>query len=513
VFKKLKNINLIKLLRLEKLKKPTIILLAIAVFVGINILVSFLSIRLDFSYGSSYTLSNSTKKILQKLDNGVTIKLFASSDLPTRLIPVKNDVVDLLNEYKRNNIGKMTVKILDPKKDQNAAKDAETAGIPQMQFSQMESNKYAVTASYFGIEVDYKDQKEILPQVTDVESLEYNLTAMVYKLTRKEVIKIGILGKPESYDPQTDDLGTVKQIFGKQFEIGYIDLTTPSTGSVQANASVKEIDSSYKTVLLFDTDKKEYSDDEIVAIKKYLDNKGKVIAFVDGVWVGEALNVAPANHNLFSLLKEYGINIQKNLVLSTSAELVNFGNSQVQFLSPYPFWLKTNFFDSKASYFSNVNQLTFPWVSSLSIEKANGWQSRELVKSTARSWEQKEATGSAFILDPQSIPEPKQSDLKSFALIAESKSNQGGVLLVIPSSRFVLSQFLSRTSDNLGFVLNIVNDYASGGALSGIHQRAVSFYPLPDLTDNEKDIFKYANILILPVLFGLLGGILLFKRR
>lgn len=505
MFKKLRNINLIKLLKLEKLKKPTIVLLALAVFIALNIFISVVSLRLDFSYGKAYTLSNSTNKILQKLDDGVTIKLYASSDLPTRLIPVKNDVVDLLNEYKKRNSRRITVKILDPKKNQNVVKEAEAAGIPQLQFSQMESDKYAVTSSYFGMEVDYKDKKEILPQVTDVESLEYNLTAMIYKLTRKEVIKIGILGKQESFDPQTDDIGSLKQIFSQQFELGYIDLTT--------NASVKEIDPSYKTVLLFDTDKKEYSDDEITAIKKYLENKGKIIAFVDGVWVGESLNTSPANHKLFDLLKEYGLDIQKNLILSTSAELVNFGNSMTQFLSAYPFWLRTNTFNTKTSYFSNINQLTFPWASSVNLEKKPDYETIEIISSSSRSWQQKEASGSAFILNPQSIPEPKAGDMKNFVLAAESKKKDGGTIMLISSSRFILNQFLSKTSNNLEFILNIMNDYASGGALSGIRQRVISFYPLPEINANEKDVFKYGNILAFPLLFGILGAIKLLRRK
>ena len=41
----------------------------------------------------------------------------------------------------------------------------------------------------------------------------------------------------------------------------------------------------------------------------------------------------------------------------------------------------------------------------------------------------------------------------------------------------------------------------------------VSFYPLPGLPESQKDMFKYINILLLPALFGLWGGVRLFKRR
>lgn len=481
-----------KLFNLRKLKISAICLLVIGVFFVCNVLISTISfLKYDFSYGKAYTLSSSTKKILHNFQNVVTIKFFASSDLPTRLIPLKNDVIDLLNEYQKENKSKLTIKVLDPKKDQSALTEAQNAGLPQLQFSQLEQDKYAVTSSYFGITLSYGDKKDILPQVTDIESLEYNLTASIYKLTNKELVKIGLLGKTESFDPNSDDLATFKTVMKQQFDISFLD---------------KEIDPSYKTVLVFDDNKKEYTNEEINAIKKYIDNGGKVIFFVDGVWVEDNLSAIPANHNLFSLLSNYGITLNTNLVLSANAELVNFGNGQVSFLSPYPFWVKTNAFNTKTSYFSNIQQLTFPWVSSVT-------GGDPLIKTTNKSWEQKESSSSAILLNPQAIPQPLARDLKAFSIAAEKKEKNGGALLVIPSSRFVLERYLTKTSDNLEFVLNAVNDFASGGALSGIRQRAISFYPLPDLPDNMKEVFKYGNILVLPLLFCLYGFIRLMRRR
>lgn len=491
LLKKIQKINLVKAFNLKQLKVSVICALAIGAFVIFNFVFSPISfLRYDLSFGKAYTLSSSTKKILKNLDDVVTIKFYASSDLPTRLLPLKNDVVDLLNEFKKVNKGKINVKILDPKKDQNAAAEVKELGIPELQFSQLERDKYAVTSSYFGAVLSYGDKKEVLPQVTNIESLEYNLTGAIYKLTRKETIRIGILGQQDNFNPNEDSLSKFKEVMRQQFDIGFLDVSSKSAAKV--------IDTTYKTILVFDTDKKEYDPQEIQAIKIYLDNGGKAIFFVDGIWVQDNLLTEPAKHNLFSLLSDYGIKLNTNLVLSTNAELVNFGNGLVSFLSPYPFWLKTNVFDAKSSYFSNIQQLTFPWVSSL--------EGNALVKTTKRSWEQKEN----YVLNPQAIPQPQISDLKEFTIAAESKDKK---IVVIPSSRFIMDRFLTRNSGNLEFILNIVNDYASNGALSGIRQRAVSFYPLPDLADNMKDLFKYGNILLLPLLFGLFGAFRLIKRR
>ena len=478
-----------------------IFVIAVVIFLLINLLVSNLSFRFDFSFGRAYTLSDSTKKILRNLDDIVNVKFFASSDLPTRLIPLKTDVTDLLSEYDKEGKGKIRLKVLDPKKDSNAAADARESGVPELQFSQLEQDKYAVTAAYFGIVLSFGDKKEVLPQATDLESLEYNLTASIYKLVRKELTKIGVVGLTDSFDPSQDTIASLRKILSQQFEVENLDISSQS--------ATKSIASSIKTVLVFDTNSKQYEDNELKLLKEYLTKKGKAVFFLDGIWVSDNLTTSPANHNLFSLLQEYGVKIEKNLVLSASAELVNFGGEQISLLTPYPFWIRADNFNRKISYVSNVNQLTYPWVSSLSLEKKKDVETQAFVKTSNRSWEQKDN----IVLNPQEIPSPQDKELKEFIVAAEASKKTGGQIVVIPSSRFVLERYLSQGSENLELVLNMVNNLASGGVLSGVRSRAVSFYPLPDLAEGQKDIFKYLNILLLPALFSLWGAIRLLKRR
>ena len=493
--KNLKKINWLKIFNLEKLQRQSIYIIVLAVFIVANFLLSTISLRLDLSNGRAYTLSSSTKKVLKQLDGIVNIKFFVSSDLPGRLLPLKSDVTDLLNEYQKEGRGKIIVKVVDPKKNEESASQASDFGVPQLQFSQLENDKYAVTEVYFGAGLSYGGKKDVIAQATDLGGLEYNLTAAIYKLTKKELPKIGILGYDQNFNLQDDPISTLKKVLEQQFAVEYVTLS--------GELPINEIDQSYKTLLIFDN-KKNYSDEEIKLIKNYLDKKGKAVFFVDGLWVEDTLQTMQASHNLFNLIGAYGINIDRNLVLSTSAQVVNFGTSSVNFLTPYYFWIKTTGFNQKSSYFSNISQLVFPWVSSLQIKKKEGIEINELVKTTKQSWQQKDS----FILDPQTIPTPQEKDLKEFLLIALAKIKNRGEIVVIPSSRLVLDKFFGNSLDNLEFTINLLNDLASGGALSGIRQRSVVFYPLPELSNNQKDIFKYINILLLP---GLLTAYAAFK--
>jgi len=502
----LQKINLFKVFRLNRLTTNFLYGLVFAIFIILNLLIAQIPIRLDLSEGKAYTLSTSTKKIIGKLDDIVNIKFFNSSTFPPRLLPLKTEVTDLLSEYKKDSRGKIIIQVVDPKKDEKLQTEVQELRIPELPFQQMEKDKYAISSVYFGILITYGDKKEIIPQATDIGSLEYDITSSIYKITRKEQEKIGLMGYELGQNSQTNPLINLSKVLSQQF------LIEPVTIAADQKES-GEIPKDVKTLLVFDTGSKKYNDSEINAIKDYIKNNGKVLVFVDGEWVNDQLSVTPAEHNLFTLLENYGINLQKNLVLSTSAELVNFGNETMQFFSPYPFWVKTNMFNSKTGYFTNIRQLTFPWSSSIQATKKSGWEVNELIKTSPRSWEQKESSVGGFVLNPQSIPEPKVSDLKEYLIGIETKSVSSGQVVVIPSSRFVLDRYLSQSSDNLELVLNIVNGLAAGGALSGIRSRAVGFYPLPELADNVKDVFKYGNILLLPVLFGVYGAFRVMRRK
>lgn len=493
---KLKKINLLKIFRLSKFEKPFIYLLTIGLLIVVNFLITPLSLRLDLSKGKAYTLSSSTKKILHNLDDLVNIKFFVSSDLPTRLLPLKNEVNNLLTEFKKEGQGKIIIKSVDPKKDEAEINETKELGIPELQFSQLEKDKYAVSTAYFGIALSFGTKKEIIPQATDIGNLEYNLTSLIYKLTRKEVVRVGIVGFNDVL--QNNPLSIFYKLIGQQFAVEPITL----------DENTKGIDKNIKTLIIIDDNKTNFQDIQIKLIRDYLEKGGRALFFIDGVWIGENLTTSQANHNLFNLLKDYGIKINTNLLLSTSAELVNFGNETMQFLTPYPFWLKTNLFNQKLGFFSNVTQLTFPWTSSLNFEKKNNIELTELIKTTNKSWEQKDN----FNLDPQNIVAPNMNGLKDFIVAAEAKKNNSRIL-IIPSSRFIQDKYLNQNSSNLEFVFNILNDYASQGTLSGIRARSISFYPLPDLPDSQKDIFKYTGIFLLPLVFILYGTIRFLKRK
>lgn len=486
--------NILKKIQFDK---PLIIIATVAVFFLINLLLSGMAYRADFSQGRAYTLSPATQKIIRKLDDVVTIKFYVSSDLPSTLTPAKTSVQDFLTQYKTAGGNHIIIKTVDPKKDTNAAKEAQELQIPQLQFSQLQNDKYQVSAAYFALGIFYGSNKEVIPQATDLANLEYNITSAVYKLTNKELPQIAVAGIDQGTPGQNDPFSPFKTTISKQFQPAYLDLAANDIKDLKA----------YKTLVVIDANQAKFPDGAADKVKQYLAEKGNVIMMADGVWVNDNLSTATADHNLFPLLQSQGITLQRNLVLSASAEYVNFGNASYQYLSAYPFWLKTNSFNTKTDYFSNISQLTFPWTSSVALDKkANG---TVLVYSPNVSWQQ----NNTYELNPQNIPEPGDKDITRFPLIVSAKTASGGTLILIPSSRFVDARYLSQNSGNIEFVFNALNNLASGGALTGIRSRTLSFHQLPSLPDNQTEAVKYLTIGILPLMFAIYGAIRLIRRK
>jgi len=488
-------------LNINRLKKQSLYILLIILFIVVNFLASFLKLRLDLSFGKAYTLSPSTRKIITKLKKPVKISFYVSSDLPARLIPLKTEISDTLDEYKKQGGKNIIFKTKDPKKDNKILEEVRKVGLQELRFSELEGNRYQTAAVFFGLVVDYRGKTEVINQATDIDNLEYNLTAAIYKLTRENTPKVAIIGEKNGFGSSNDPLLSLKKLLNKQFELSFFNFGSKKT---------EKIDKEIKTILVFDSNNKTYSDEEIKKIGDYLDQGGKGIFFLSGVWVDDQLATAPAKNNFSSFLSKWGVKLNKDLVLSGSSELVSFGmGGGSTIFTPYPFWVKAADFNRSKAYFSNVNQLTFPWVSSLKLSEKAGFKISPLVKTSARSWHQE----GVFNLSPNSIPRPRRDSLQNFLIAAEAESENGGKIVVIPSSRFILQRYLGRDSSNLEFILNLVNDLASGGVLSGIRSRSVATYPLPDLNENQKDIFRYTNILILPFLFSIYGMVRLARRK
>ena len=91
-----------------------------ASLVVVNLLGGYIGGRLDLSPGQAYTLSSGTRSVLGHLDDLVTIKVFASPELPTEVALMKRDVDDLLRDVRAAGNNRIRIVERDPATDDAA---------------------------------------------------------------------------------------------------------------------------------------------------------------------------------------------------------------------------------------------------------------------------------------------------------------------------------------------------------------------------------------------------------
>jgi ABC-type uncharacterized transport system involved in gliding motility auxiliary subunit len=88
------------------------VIAVLIIIVAINLFGGFFKFRSDLTDNKLYTLSDGTKKILNKLDTDVVLRLYFSKDnayVPVPLRTYAQEVQDLLDEYQQYSHGKVKV--------------------------------------------------------------------------------------------------------------------------------------------------------------------------------------------------------------------------------------------------------------------------------------------------------------------------------------------------------------------------------------------------------------------
>lgn len=150
------------------------------------------ALRVDLTQQHEYSLSTTTRDLLNGLQEPLLIRGYFSEKTHPLLAPLVPQVRDMLEEYRIASNGKVQVEIVDPAQD--AEKEAEanqTYGITPTPFQVSGRYEASVINSYFDILLRYGDQNVVL-NFQDLIEVQYNrdgtlnvhLRNLEYDLTR-----------------------------------------------------------------------------------------------------------------------------------------------------------------------------------------------------------------------------------------------------------------------------------------------------------------------------------------
>jgi len=519
----------------------SIIVVIVLVFF-INILSAQIFGRWDVTENNDYSISDTTKDILKNLDDVVNIKAYFTEELPGYLLVKNQDVRDVLAEYEAMSRGNIIVTFLDPSKDAQIEQEARSMGIPTLQFNVVEKDKYEVMNGYIGIVVFYGDKKEIIPIVENTQSLEYDLTAAISKVVREKIPSIAFLTGKGALT-RDSDMKQVDQELQRQYNVLNFDITS-------TNMIPEKIDT-----LIIAGVKEELTLWEKYVIDQFLMRGGDILFMTEGVFINpNDLTVKKMNTGIEDLLLQYGVQLNNNLALDMSNEMAGFRTDQVQFFSPYPFWIKIlkTGFNPESGIVNKLESLVLAWASTIDIledKLTNATEKTVLVSTTEKAWLQNK--DNEYQLNPRLISGPEQGTQASYILGAmlsghfESlfskdnlpkkdyintenmsqaplstadkdeflESTEEGRIIVIGDSEFALDINLPQFPSNGIFFLNLVDSLSSDEALITIRSKSVTDRPLKLISDKAKNVIRWSNIIGIPIIFALYGLVRFVSRK
>jgi gliding-associated putative ABC transporter substrate-binding component GldG len=471
------------------------VLLTVAIVVVLNFLAYQIFFRIDLTKNRDYSISPVTKDVLKNLDDVVSIKTYFSGNSPAQFIQVKKDVADILEAYQNYSGGKIDVEAIDPSKDPSIKADLTNKGIPEIQFNDYGQDKFQVINGFMGLAIEYNDKTEVIPMIQDTNNFEYQLTTKIKKITQTKEMSVGYVTSNGTAS-MDEDLKTVSGGLRTLYDLVPVDLSDKAS-----------LPKDISTLIIVGPTKK-FSDDQLKKIDSFLMSGGSVAIYADGVSVDRSMKSDVLDVNLNKLLEKYGLKINNDLVIDSSAGVAAFNQGFVTFNIEYPYWprLTAGSFAKDNPAVAKLNNVTLPWVSSITVsadDKISG--RREVLAHTSN---RSSLITGKFDLNPQQDFRPTDVSEHTVAVLVSGKLKSAygkgetdkGRLLVVSDADFMRDIFLQNQPDNANFFSNAIDSLALDQNFALIRAKGVTSHPLKsDLTEAQKAQIRYGNVFGLTV--------------
>jgi ABC-type uncharacterized transport system involved in gliding motility auxiliary subunit len=386
------------------------------VFFFVNFLASFLlrGAVIDATENNLYTLSDGTKKVLQSMDDTLTIRMFYSEyetqgmpDITNFAMYVKN----LLKQYSALSDGKIVLDFVNPEEFSDIEDLANEVGIIPVSLDELGGY------FYFGMTVGINaDTYGTIPVLSPerIALIEYDITSIIEKLESPEKSIVGIVSgvaldqywngftdgvthsqmdsffyNDSSFDPD-DDRGRASEalkaeysdsrITGGKFDVRLIDQDAPEDFSaLDALVIIHPID---------------LSDDFIYAIDQFALSGGQVLLFVDPFLESRAEGVSMSS-DIPYLLENWGVVYNhKKTLLDGSHEMhiptyQEFSQQSSGYSGRifYPGWMQIfqDYFNSEDTATSSLKSMVFVYPGEIAFDEFEGTQFTPLIWSSEQS--------------------------------------------------------------------------------------------------------------------------------
>ena len=488
--------------------------------------------RFDWTRDRMYTLSPATREMLSKLEDPVTISAYFTENLPPPYSQNPRYVRDLLEEYRSAANGKLVFEMFDParqesEKDKEKKKEVKrdflgrayreqtdvekelaAAGLEPVAITVIEEDQRQDKRVYMGLVIKYHDQREVIPVVQSTEGLEYDLTNLIKKLTRKRAPVLG-LALPEApvsaaaqEPPHYEQL---RQLFGQVYEVKELNL-----------AGLTEVPNDVDALFIVAPGQPVPE-----AAQKAIDAfmmKGKGAAFLlDSVKVDvRSFSATPVEHGLRPLLESYGVKIGDGLIADVACASLSVqeqrGMLRLAIPVKYFFIPMVPGLQGESPLSRGLTNLPFPFASPLTLVPKDGLQEMVLASSSAQSWIEKQPYDTNPRRDwreanptfggPYSMMVQVTGKLKSH--FGAGTASGDARLVVVSGAGIALDELQGQMTQAL--LLNISDFLLLDPGMLTMRIRGLSEPALrPNLSDSIRNGVKYGNAVGVPLVLAAIG--------
>ena len=440
----------------QTIKYGTNLIISTLVFVGILVLLAFITTRhharKDLTAAGMFSLADQTERVLKDLNKPVSIYgFYKESD--------RVGAKDMLDEYTYRS-SQIHVEFIDPNEK------------PQI------ARQYQVT-QYNTIVVESGPKTESVTELS-----ESNLTNAIMKVTRDLDKAVYFTTGHGEVDIEGEDAQGFKTFVDGIKKENYLVKTI--------NVAQEKVIPEDCSVLVIASPKAEFFDFELDTIAKYLDHGGKLMALIDPQW-------KPA---LVNFLKKYKIEIGNNIIVDATGLGQLFGmGPEVPLVSSY----------EDHEIFKEFSTMTFyPLACSVSpMEEGDSRVTTTvLFKTSQNSWGESNYQGRQVSFNAQ---EDVKGPVPIAVVATKTVGSKKSQVLVIGDSDFAKNAYI-KNSGNYDLALNMINWLAEEEDMITIRPKEIDDRRV-NLTQQQSKLILYLSVIGLPLAIIIAGAGVYFKRR
>ena len=492
-------------------KKTFLIYITIigAILIIINIVSRNWFFRLDLTENKLYSLSESSKSVVSKIDDRLTMKGYFSDNLPGEYGNNRRYLQDILEEYAAYSNGNIHFEFYHTDDDEKMQEDAQKSGIQPVQLQVIENDKLEVKRVYMGMVFLYEDAREIIPVIQTTTGLEYEITTIIKKLvdTNKETIAIAKTGSQQNINNEN-----VSQMLGKRYNI--------------QNINLEQVIAENISLLLINGVEDSLTYDEQQNLLDFITRGGNFLLAQSRIKTDLATQQAnPVESNIFSLLDSYGLHIASNLVLDQNCGKVNvqqnFMGLRIPVPMDYPFLpiIKEDGFNNDIVMVNGLESIRMIFPSEIIINDSITSPDNINIIPLFTCSNQSTSMEEFFNLNPDVNANPSFRQLNesgkvlgALAEVSHFENESLSQLILISDSKFIADGGGGASPENHIFIMNAVDYLLGDHELISLRSREITNHPLKGLEDEEKSRWKWINIL-LPSILVVGFGFIRLKRE